>query len=83
MGTNTALLTKRVIDNTYQVFAIHFIALAQAVDCLGIAEKLAPTSRKVYDDVRVIAPKFVEDNPFYEQIANVEEYLRNNPLRLQ
>jgi len=83
MGTNTALLTKRVIDNTYQVFAIHFIALAQAVDCLGIADKLAPTSRKVYDDVRAIIPKFVEDNPFYEQIASVEDYLRNNPLNLK
>ena len=83
MGTNTALLTKRVIDNTYQVFAIHFIALAQAVDCLGIADKLAPTSRKVYDDVRAIIPKFIEDNPFYEQIAAVEEYLRDNPLNLK
>lgn len=83
MGTNTALLTKRVIDNTYQVFAIHFIALAQAVDCLGIADKLAPTSRKVYYDVRAIIPKFIEDNPFYEQIAAVEEYLRDNPLNLK
>lgn len=83
MGTNTALLTKRVIDNTYQVFAIHFIALAQAVDCLGIADKLAPTSRKVYDDVRAIIPKFIEDNPFYGQIAAVEEYLRDNPLNLK
>ena len=83
MGTNTALLTKRVIDNTYQVFAIHFIALAQAVDCLGIADKLAPASRKVYDDVRAIIPKFIEDNPFYGQIAAVEEYLRDNPLNLK
>jgi histidine ammonia-lyase len=83
MGTNTALLTKRVIDNTFQVCAIQYIALAQAVDCLSIADKLAPTSRKIYSDIRAIAPKFVEDKPFYEQIAKVEEYLRANPLRLK
>lgn len=82
MGTNTALITKRVIDNTFQVYSIHFIALAQAVDCLGISDKLAPTSQKVYSDIRAIAPKFVEDKPFYEQIAKVEKYLRENPLRL-
>jgi histidine ammonia-lyase len=82
MGTNSALLTKRVIDNAYQVFSIHFIALAQAVDCLSIADKLAPTSKKIYSEIRDMAPKFVEDKPFYEQIAKVEEYLREKPLAL-
>ncbi len=82
MGTNSALLTKRVIDNAYQVFSIHFIALAQAVDCLSIADKLAPTSKKIYSEIRDIAPKFVEDRPFYEQIAKVEECLREKPLAL-
>ena len=83
MGTNTALLTKRVIDNAYQVFAIQYIALAQAVDCLGIAEKLAPLSRKVYADIRALVPAFVEDTPFYEEIARVENYLRANSLGLK
>ena len=78
MGTNTALLTKRVIDNAYQVFAIQYIALAQAVDCLGIAEKLAPVSRKVYSAIRALVPAFVEDTPFYGEIARVENYLRGN-----
>ena len=83
MGTNTALLTKRVIDNAYQVFAIQYIALVQAVDCLGIAEKLAPVSRKVYADIRALVPAFVEDTPFYEEIARVENYLRANSLNLK
>ena len=83
MGTNSALLCKRVIDNGYQVFAIHFIALAQAIDCLKIADKIAPASRKAYDAVRAIIPTFVDDAPFYEAIAKVEDYLRNNPLNLK
>ena len=56
MGTNSALICKRVIDNVFQVMSIHFIALAQAVDCLKIAGELAPVSRRVYDDVRAIIP---------------------------
>lgn len=76
MGTNSALLTKQVIDNAYQVLAIHSIALAQATDCLAIADKLAPATKKVYDNVRSLCPKFVEDAPFYEEIERVEKYLR-------
>ena len=76
MGTNTALLCKEVIDNCYQVMAIHFIALAQATDCLKKADKLCAASRKHYDAVRAIIPMFVEDTPFYEEIAKVEKYLR-------
>lgn len=83
MGTNSALICKRVIDNVFQVMSIHFIALGQAVDCLKIAGELAPVSRRVYDDVRAIIPAFVEDAPFYRQIAAVEAYLRNNPLNLK
>lgn len=81
MGTNTALLCKTVIDNSYQVMSILYIALAQATDCLQKATKLCTASRSMYEKVRQIIPLFVEDNPFYEQIADVEKLLRNhNPL---
>lgn len=76
MGTNSALLCKRVIDNAYQVMSILYIALAQATDCLGIAEALSPRTRRQYDAIRAICPKFVEDTPFYEEIAQTENYLR-------
>lgn len=81
MGTNTALLCKKVIDNAYQVVSILFIALAQAVDCLKIADKLSPAVREYYNQVRSIVPLFVEDTPFYEDIENVENYLRNNIVK--
>lgn len=76
MGTNSALLCKQVIDNAYQVFAIHCIALAQATDCLGIAEQLAPKTKTVYDAIRERCPVIREDVPLYEKIKSVEEYLR-------
>lgn len=78
MGTNTALLTKRVIENCCQVMAILYIALAQATDCLDIAAQLAPASRKTYDEVRERCPKIVDDTPFYREIDSVEQYLKSH-----
>lgn len=76
MGTNSALLCKQVIDNAFQVMSIHCIALAQATDCLNLAEKLAPQTRALYETIRGIVPKFVEDTPFYKELSAVEKYLR-------
>lgn len=78
MGTNSALLCKRVINNAYQVMSILYIALAQATDCLELKDKLSPKTREQYDAIRKICPKFIEDTPFYDEIAQTEEYLRTN-----
>ena len=83
MGTNTALLCRKVIDNTRQVLAILYIALAQATDCLGIADKLAPSTRAVYDSIRSLMPAIEgPDKPFYDDIARMEEYIKSHPLNL-
>ena len=82
MGTNTALLTRQVIENAYQVMAIQYIALAQAVDCLDIRDRLSDTTRGLYDALRTIQPVIVEDTPFYKEIAAVIGYLKEHPLRL-
>lgn len=81
MGTNSALLCKRVIDNAYQVMSILFIALAQATDCLELADKLSPKTREQYDAIRAICPKFIEDTPFYEEVAHTGKYLRTNIIQ--
>lgn len=78
MGTNSALLCKKVIDNAYQVMSILYIALAQATDCLNLKDKLSAATRLQYDEIRKICPKFVKDTPFYNEIAETEDYLRKN-----
>ncbi len=82
MGTNSAILAKRVIDNSYQVMAIHYIALVQAVDCLEIKDKLAPLTRDIYNEVRAIVPKFVTDTPKDADIQHVIDYLRTKKINL-
>jgi histidine ammonia-lyase len=76
MGTNSALICQRVIENSYQVMAIHMMALAQAVDCLKIADKLAPTTRELYNQIREIVPVFVEDTPKYKEIEAIIDWLK-------
>ena len=76
MGTNTAELCHQVLDNAYQVLSILMLSLAQAVDCLGIQDRLAPATRKQYDAIRALTPTIVEDTPFYEDLARIERYLR-------
>ena len=83
MGTNSALLCRKVIENATQVMAIHYIALAQATDCLGIYDKLCEASRRMYDQVRTIQPHIQEDTPFYKEIGKMTDYLRTNGLRLK
>lgn len=75
MGTNSALLCRHVVENASQVLAILMLALAQAVDCLSIADKLAPATRKIYDRVRQIVPAFKDDTPKYKEIAALQQML--------
>ena len=76
MGTNSALICQRVIENSYQVMAIHMMALVQAVDCLKIADKLAPATQKLYNEIRALVPVFIEDTPKYKEIEAIIELLK-------
>lgn len=75
MGTNSALICAQVVENCSQVMAIHLMALAQAVDCLKVADKLSPASEMLYRKVREIVPVFVKDTPKYMEIKALQEFL--------
>ncbi len=82
MGTNSAMLTKRVIDNAYQVQAIEMMALLQAIDYLKVADKLSSFTKNIYDELRAIVPVFVEDTPKYEEIERMVNHLFNTYVEL-
>jgi len=76
MGTNSALLARRVVDNAFQVMAIHYLALAQAVDCLDIRAQLPERSGRIYDEVRALSAPFDDrDVPRHGDIKRVMEWL--------
>jgi len=58
------------------------MALAQAVDCLKIDDKLSPVSKQFYTEVRQIVPIFIKDTPKYEEIENLINYLKNKDINV-
>ena len=78
MGTNAALLTKKVIDNTYQVMAIQVLAIAQGMDYLQCYDKLSDAGKKLYDSVRQFVPTIREDVSQSANITALADYLKEN-----
>lgn len=82
MGTNAATMTSKVIENTFQVLAIQVMTMLQAVDYLKCQDRLAGFSHKVYQEVRAIFPKFIEDSPRYKDLQQIKAYLvKNMPIQ--
>ena len=75
MGTNAAVITGKVIENAFEVLAIETITIVQAIDALGYDGKVSSVTKKLYDDVRAIVPKFKEDQVMYPYVQKVKEHL--------
>ncbi len=80
MGCNAALMTKKIIDNTFEVLSIQMVTVLQAIDYANYASRLSPVTNKVYTAVRKLFPKFVEDTPPYKQLENVKRYFLENDI---
>jgi len=78
MGTNSALLAKTIIENSFQVLSIQYMALLQAIDYLKIESDLSDESREIYLKIRAFFPTFVEDTPKYKDIEAITNYLKDN-----
>ena len=78
MGSNAALMSSRVINNTFEVLAVEMLALAEAVDCLGMADRLSQSPKQLYSDIRSLCNKIDTDLPRYKDLAALTVYLKNN-----
>src|SRR5258708_33337298 len=68
MGCNAPLMTKKMIDNSFEVLSIQLMTILQAIDYLDCASRLAASTRSLYSDVRQLSPTFIEDTPKYKDI---------------
>ena len=75
MGTNSALIAAKVIENSFQVLSILYMGMVQAVDILKISDRLAPRTAQAYSEIRSFFPAFTEDTPKYEDIAALTSWL--------
>jgi len=75
MGCNAALMTKKVIDNSFAVLGIQLMSILQAIDYLNCQERLSPHTLALYTEGRQLFPKFVEDQPKYKEMEKVRIFL--------
>ena len=75
MGTNAAVITAKVIENSFEVLAIELITIVQAIDALEYSGKVSTVTKNMYNDVRKIIPTFKEDQVMYPFVQQVKEYL--------
>ncbi len=75
MGCNASLITDKVIDNAFTVLAIESIAIMQAANALGVKSKMATATLQFCQSIEAIIPPFETDEPKYEAIENVRQFL--------
>jgi len=82
MGANAALMTNKIVENTYQIQSILFAAIVQSVDYLDIRIALGKGTRDMYETVRQVLPFFKEDySNLYEDIANLTAGMKSRALQ--
>lgn len=77
MGTNSAMITRKVIENTFEVLAIELITIVQAIEYLGVQDKVSSRTAKIFKEIRAMVPAFKEDVVMYPYVNKVKEHLMN------
>ncbi|WP_103863446.1 histidine ammonia-lyase [Aquimarina sp. I32.4] len=81
MGTNAALITKKVIENAFEVIAIELITIVQAIEYLEVKDDVSSETKKMYDAIRNIVPIFTEDVVMYPYVNKVKDFIINNETK--
>jgi histidine ammonia-lyase len=82
MGTNAALITARIVENTFEVLAVELLALMEAIDYLGKANQLSDRPKQMYQEARKICHKIEDDLPRYKDLAMLKTYLKTNSPKI-
>lgn len=80
MGTNSANMAKKVVENAYQVMSVHVMALCQAIDLLPEEEKeaLSSKSKKIFAQIRKLTTFITDDKQYRsDEMTAVYNFLRN------
>ncbi len=78
MGTNSALLTQKVIDNAFEVISVEVATIVQALYFLKIDDRLSSETKKQFEVFKKIIPALKEDQPLYKELAKLKDYLKTN-----
>src|SRR5215204_2030066 len=81
MGCNSANLTKKVIENSFEVLAIEMASILQTIDYLDCTSRLSGFTHAIYDTIRQIIPTQIEDKARYKELRELKLHLETvDPL---
>ena len=78
MGMNTALKTRKIIDNAYGILGIEFIAAAQALDFRDFS--FGKGTKAAHAAVRKIVKHLDEDRPLYKDHNNMMKAVKDRVI---
>lgn len=76
MGTNAAVICRKVIENAFEVLAIEAITIVQAIEFLKYQDKISSSTKELYEHIREIIPAFSDDMVMYPYLEKVKKYLK-------
>jgi histidine ammonia-lyase len=76
MGSDSVLMTMKVIENAYILQAIEMITLAQATDLLDVEKWLSAASQQLYAAIRKKMKTIVEDRVLVSDLPHIVELAR-------
>jgi len=82
MGTNSALITRKVIENSYEVLAVFYISVIQGIEYIAVQDKMSAQTRKVYKQLRELVPAFTEDTTKYKEVELIKRHLMNTTITI-
>ncbi len=78
MGANSAMMTRKVIDNCYEVLATEMATILQALYILQYDDRLSSSTTLKIEDLKKIFPQIIEDRVLYKDIQNLKGYLKTH-----
>ncbi|MCF7864982.1 MAG: aromatic amino acid ammonia-lyase [Candidatus Pacebacteria bacterium] len=79
MGTNSALMAQKVIENTFDVLAIELMSIVRAVQILGIESDLSVGTKAFYESIkRYISGK--ADLVKRDEVQAIVDFLKNQEV---
>jgi histidine ammonia-lyase len=83
MGSNSALLAARVINNTFEVLAIYIQAISKAMDLVDKDVEFSKEAQAIHNTINTLFGGVDADLPINEKGAKLSEYLKSNqPIQL-
>lgn len=76
MGTNAATITKKVIDNAFEVLAVELITVIQALRHLDFKDQLSTATRAKFEILDKLIPEIKEDLPLYKIQELIREFIK-------